>query len=39
MVAIDKMAQTLVNKQGQFRMKLFKSLNNDKSLLDEILIN
>ncbi len=39
MVAIDKMAQTLVNKQGKFRMKLFKSLNNDASLLDEILIN
>ena len=39
MVAIDKMAQTLVNKQGKFRMKLFKSLNNDASLLNEILIN
>jgi len=37
MVAIDKMAQTLVNKQGKFRMRLFKSLNNDPSLLDEIL--
>lgn len=36
MVAIDKMAQTLINKQGKFRMRLFKSLNNDKSLLDEI---
>ena len=39
MVAIDKMAITLVNKQGKFRMKLFKSLNDDQSLLDEILIN
>ena len=39
MVAIDKMAQTLVNKQGKFRMKLFKSLNDDQSLLDEIMIN
>ncbi len=39
MVAIDKMAQTLVNKQGKFRLKLFKSLNDDASLLDEILIN
>ena len=39
MVAIDKMAQTLVNKQGGFRMKLFKSLNDDQSLLDEILID
>ncbi len=36
MVAIDKMAQTLFNKQSKFRMRLFKSLNNDKSLLDEI---
>ncbi len=37
MVAIDKMAQTLVNKQGKFRMRLFKSLNDDPGLLDEIL--
>ncbi len=36
MVAIDKMAQTLFNKNGKFRLKLFKSLNNDQSLLDEI---
>ena len=39
MVAIDKMASTLINKQGKFRMKLFKSLNDDQSLLDEILVN
>ena len=39
MVAIDKMAQTLINKQSKFRMKLFKSLNNDKSLLDEIMLD
>ncbi len=39
MVAIDKMAATLVNKQGKFRMRLFKSLNNDKSLLDEIKLD
>jgi len=39
MVAIDKMAQTLVNKQGRFRMKLFKSLNDDQSLLNEILVD
>ncbi len=38
MVAIDKMSSTLVNKQGKFRMRLFKSLNNDKSLIDEILL-
>ena len=36
MVAIDKMAQTLINKQGKFRMRLFKSLNNDAGLIDEI---
>jgi len=36
MVAIDRMSQTLVNKQGRFRMKLFKSLNDDQSLLQEI---
>lgn len=35
-VAIDKMAQNLVNQKGQFRMKLFKSLDNDQSLLNEI---
>ncbi len=39
MVAIDKMAQTLVNKQGRFRMKLFKSLNDDISLLQEIKLD
>ena len=39
MVAIDKMAHTLVNKQGKFRIRLFKSLNNDKSLLDEIKLD
>ena len=38
-VAIDKMAQTLVNKQGKFRMKLFESLNDDKSLINEIMVN
>lgn len=37
-VAIDKMAQTLINKKGQFRNKLFSSLDNDKSLLSEIMI-
>lgn len=38
-VAIDKMARTLMNKQGKFRKRLFKSLNNDKSLLSEIKID
>jgi len=39
MVAIDKMAQALVNKQGRFRLKLFKSLNDDNMLLNELLID
>ena len=39
MVAIDKMAKTLVNKNGKFRMKLFKSLNNDEGLIDEIKLD
>ena len=38
MIAIDKMAQTLVNSKGKFRMQLFKSLNNDEALIREILI-
>lgn len=37
MVAIDKMAQTLMNKKGKFRMRLFKSLNDDTSLIEEIM--
>lgn len=39
MVAIDKMAQTLFNKQGKFKMRLFKSLNDDNGLLDEIKLD
>lgn len=39
MVAIDKMAGTLTNKQGKFRMRLFKSLNNDAGLIDEIKLD
>jgi hypothetical protein len=38
MVAIDKMAVQLVNKQGKFRMRLFKNLNDDLSLIDEIKV-
>jgi len=38
MVAIDKMAQTLFNKHGRFRSRLFKSLNDDPVLIDEIKI-
>ena len=36
-IAIDKMCKALFNSKGRFRMKLFKSLNNDPALLDEIL--
>jgi hypothetical protein len=37
-VAIDKMAKTLINTKGVFKYDLFKSLNNDQGLLDEIKI-
>ncbi len=37
-IAIDKMCKNLFNSKGKFRYKLFKSLNNDITLLDEILI-
>lgn len=37
MIAIDKMAKKLVGTKGQFKMNLFKSLNRDKILLNEII--
>ena len=37
-VAIDKMAQNLISKKGVFKIKLFKSLDNDESLLNEITV-
>ncbi|GAB5555353.1 MAG: hypothetical protein Sapg2KO_49440 [Saprospiraceae bacterium] len=37
-IAIDQMAITLMNKQGRFRMRLFKSLNDDPALINEILV-
>jgi len=37
-IAIDKMAHSLVNAKGQFRTKLYGSLNADEALLDEILL-
>ena len=37
LIAIDKMAQTLINKKGKMRSRLFRSLNNDPALLKEIL--
>ncbi len=36
-IAIDKMCINLYSSKGKFKQKLFKSLNNDKTLLDEIL--
>ena len=36
-IAIDKMCINLYNSKGKFRQRLFKSLNNDKTLLDEIM--
>lgn len=39
MIAIDNMAKTLVNKQGRFRSRLFKSLNDDAALISEIFLN
>lgn len=38
-IAVDKMARNLFNLKGRFRRKLFRSLNNDPVLLDEILIS
>lgn len=35
-IAIDKLAQGLINSKGNLKPKLFKSLNNDQKLLDEI---
>ena len=38
MIDIDKMAQRLFNSKQQFRKRLFKSLNDDPALLEEILL-
>jgi hypothetical protein len=38
LIAIDKMSQTLVSQKGQFRTRLFKSLNDDDSLIKEIIV-
>lgn len=37
-IAIDKMAKNLISSKGLFRMKLFKSLDNDEKLLSEIMV-
>ena len=36
-IAIDRMSKQLYNSKGRFRMRLFKSLNNDQTLLNEIM--
>lgn len=38
-VAIDEMAKTLFNVKGRFRTKLFSSLNDDQTLIEEILLD
>ena len=38
MVAIDKMAQMLIGKSGNFKLRLFKSLNNDERLINELML-
>lgn len=37
-IAIDKMAIMLIGAKGRLKPKLFRSLNNDDTLIDEILI-
>ena len=37
-IAIDRMCINLHNSKGKFRMKLFKSLNDDAKLLQEIML-
>lgn len=37
-IAIDKMAKNLISSKGGFKMKLFKSLDNDLSLINEITV-
>lgn len=37
MIAIDKMAQMLMSSKGIFKKRLFRSLNDDTSLLSEIM--
>ena len=36
-VSIDKMSQTLIGRNGKFKLKLFKSLDNDAALVKEIM--
>ena len=38
MKAIDNMSKMLINSKGKFRQRLFKSLNDDEALINEIVI-
>ena len=38
MIAIDKMSATFINSKGKFRKRLFQSLNDDESLINELII-
>lgn len=38
-IAIDKLAQSLLTQRGTFRSKLFRSLNHDPALINEIQIS
>ena len=38
LIAIDKMAINLFNSKNRFRTKLFKSLDDDQALIDEIML-
>lgn len=37
-IAIDQMAQNLISTKGKFKSRLFKSLNSDTQLLNEIIL-
>ncbi|MEZ4883602.1 MAG: hypothetical protein R3E32_02605 [Chitinophagales bacterium] len=37
-IAIDKMSHTLINAKGRFSMRLFKPLNDDQTLVNEIML-
>lgn len=37
-IAIDKMCKQLFNTKGKFKLKLFKSLNNDPTLINELVL-
>ncbi|RMG30750.1 MAG: hypothetical protein D6730_02165 [Bacteroidetes bacterium] len=38
LIAIDKMAQILISQKGKLRSRLFRSMNNDPALIQEIML-